>query len=520
MTSSERGQILPLFALLLIGLCAIAALAMDVTGAYAARQAYRTAADAASLAGAQDLVASGTRSLPTDPMKTSARDDALKSLLRDLGATGTGTGACSTATQVADCELTGTGFHVWITTPVTTCVSCDTARSIQVTVANPAFPVTFAHLLGVDHWNVASTAVAGTSIGQSYAIVALRPPNPSKSFECTPGCQNDIKLASNNTRVRVTNGDVGSNVNMLYEGLNAKLELDAGYSMYYYDPYNGPKWSTPADPPGKKLPGLIPDPNYPIPGEPAATVGEVAASACRTLVETKILSLSKYVDAAKALNVADSSGAITDWTKVHCYNPGRFDTELVDNNRELTVLLPGLYYFNQGLDIQSMLVGGFDPATSGVSLVFPRKEQFKQRSGAVILNAGSKFRDSTGSEPSTAPAMTNTSPSLKITIAVQRDDACKVIEPYPDPCNDTENLALSLAGGTAIYLGGVQYAPSDNSAISGSSDGQGYVGQVWAWTLTYSGGTKINQEGAGATNAGVLRLDGACAAGGVTCGGP
>ena len=52
---NERGQILPLFAILLIGLFAIAALAVDVSGTYAARQAYRTTADAASLAGAQDL---------------------------------------------------------------------------------------------------------------------------------------------------------------------------------------------------------------------------------------------------------------------------------------------------------------------------------------------------------------------------------------------------------------------------------------------------------------------------------
>ncbi len=55
MNRAERGQILPLFALMVVALFAIAAIAIDVSNAYAARRAYRTWADQASLAGAQDL---------------------------------------------------------------------------------------------------------------------------------------------------------------------------------------------------------------------------------------------------------------------------------------------------------------------------------------------------------------------------------------------------------------------------------------------------------------------------------
>jgi len=50
MRRDARGQILPLFALMLVGIFAIAALAIDVSSAYSARQFYRTAADAAALA--------------------------------------------------------------------------------------------------------------------------------------------------------------------------------------------------------------------------------------------------------------------------------------------------------------------------------------------------------------------------------------------------------------------------------------------------------------------------------------
>ena len=74
---NERGQILPLFAILLIGLFAIAALAVDVSGTYAARQAYRTTADAASLAGAQDLQVVNSRGV-TGAQYAAARADAKK----------------------------------------------------------------------------------------------------------------------------------------------------------------------------------------------------------------------------------------------------------------------------------------------------------------------------------------------------------------------------------------------------------------------------------------------------------
>ena len=49
MRNRRRGQILPIFALTLVALFAMAALAIDVSAVYSARQAYRTFADAASL---------------------------------------------------------------------------------------------------------------------------------------------------------------------------------------------------------------------------------------------------------------------------------------------------------------------------------------------------------------------------------------------------------------------------------------------------------------------------------------
>ncbi len=58
------------------------------------------------------------------------------------------------------------------------------------------------------------------------------------------------------------------------------------------------------------------------------------------------------------------------------------------------------------------------------------------------------------------------------------------------------NKTINLAGGGSLFLQGVEYMPTDNVNINGGSTGTGLVGQIIAWTLTYTGGTHINQEGA------------------------
>jgi len=87
----------------------------------------------------------------------------------------------------------------------------------------------------------------------------------------------------------------------------------------------------------------------------------------------------------------------------------------------------------------------------------------------------------------------------------------------PNPCDASKNRTLNLAGGGSLDIEGVQYAPTDNIEIHGGSTGTGTVGQLWVWTIFYSGGTQVNQEGAGSLGPGVLRLDSACTAPGTPC---
>jgi hypothetical protein len=113
-------------------------------------------------------------------------------------------------------------------------------------------------------------------------------------------------------------------------------------------------------------------------------------------------------------------------------------------------------------------------------------------------------------------------PALLITLLVNKDPDCFVPPPpatqEPPGCDPgTHNKTINIAGGGSLALEGVQYAPTDNFEIHGGSAGNGQVGQIIAYTLFYSGGTHINQEGPPSQGPGTLRLDAACTAPGTPC---
>ena len=83
----ESGQILVIFTLFIVVLFGIAALAIDVSRAYSDLRFYRATADAASLAGAQDLQVPDSRAV-TPGDQTNARGHALEALEQRLGGNG------------------------------------------------------------------------------------------------------------------------------------------------------------------------------------------------------------------------------------------------------------------------------------------------------------------------------------------------------------------------------------------------------------------------------------------------
>jgi len=274
--SNESGQVLPLFALMLVVLLGFAALAVDVTRAYADLRFYRATADAAALAGAQDLQVPGTRNV-TPAEQTAARSHALQSLEQSLGGTGTG---CVPSANIVGCALLPSPYVVAIKTPSPSCSSCDPLRSVQVTVRHPNYGLTFARVLGSDEWDVGTTSIAGLVFGRSYAIITLRPP---KKLGATFDVK-DIRLNGTGTIVNVHNGDVGTNANMEYAGLGSVLNIDPGWGMYYFDPLSGPLWSGPPMPPAQivqKLRKVIKDPNYRYPCMGPSDPGELRGRSCQ-----------------------------------------------------------------------------------------------------------------------------------------------------------------------------------------------------------------------------------------------
>jgi hypothetical protein len=565
----NRGQILPLFAILLVGICGMLALSIDVSSAYSARQSYRTAADAAALAGGQNLQVVGQRTVSSAEY-TKARTDALKSLVDQFAATSNG--ACDpTANPITACDLPGTPFHVSIKTPLAAneCVSCDPERSIGVAVNNPSFVLSFARVLGINSWNVGVGSVAGLSFKKSYAVITLRPPKKlGSTFDV-----NDIGLAGGST-VTVKTGDVGSNSNMNYTNTGgptpSKMILDSGYRFYFYPapaPDNDPGWvpPLPADPIGVPHTQPITDPNYTYPAMAGslgtaptfddartASCGAVGANpactradldpACLTIASTKVPNTYPFM-----------TSQLTSPDKIFCYKPGIYDTtnpkQLAVGPAELAILTPGVpgvsggaYYFKSGLAVSGRLVGGYEAASPGVALMFDECNNqciFNGNNALTIsLNAGTRFPTGSGT-PATAaidwngqPVQTSgpsgPTPAILMTLLVKKDtngtggtQGCTVPTsgPFLEPaaCDANKNTTINLAGGGSLFIQGIQYMPTDNVNINGGSTGTGLVGQIIAWTLTYTGGTAINQEGATAQGPGLLRLDGACTASGTQC---
>jgi hypothetical protein len=559
----QDGQVLPLVALFLVVLMGFAALAVDVSGAYSARRFYRSTADAAALAGAQDLQVSGSR-LVTSGERIKARRHAMDSVTKELGIIGSLPSACSTSgdSDVTDaCVLPGTAFHVSIkagaypgqSSPIG-CVSCDPARSVQVGLRNANYPLSFGRVLGQSSWSVGITSVAGLAWSKSYAVVTLRPPERTGSTYDV----RDIKL-DGGTHVTVTTGDVATNADMVYTGSDTWLHVDDGFGMYFADPLGGPAWIPP--PAATRMFDYIRDPNYTYPA-----MSGVLGTAPTFLDASKSLCLGPSVSSPCTRadldnNALDPSSCGTQLTylrtsvytfmatqpagNVYCYKPGTYSP--TSNSKLLTVdggdvvlLMPGAYYFTGaygGLQIQNngRLLGGYRPGFQGVALMFDEcnSQCVFNGTGAqtIALNVGNKFPPGTGGvsamaahdwndQPVETSGPGSPTPPILMTLLVRKDSTCFVPafpQPEPAACDANHNTTLNMAGGGSLDIEGVQYAPTDNIKINGGSAGIGQAGQLWVWTIFYSGGTQINQQGAGNTGPGVLRLDAACTAPGTPC---
>lgn len=562
MNRRDRGQILPLFALMLVAILGMTALAIDVSNAYAARQFYRTAADAAALAGGQDL--QGTTRAVTGADQIAARTDALLSLAKQLEPPDqpyidplSADPSCDPTNNIASCPIPNSPYQVRITTPVAPggCVSCDPTHSIAVSVGNPTFQLSFAHVMGFDHWNVSNTSVAGLQFSASYALVTLRPNAPPRHDGTDPNLK-DIDLTggsgsgfSTATTVNIINGDIGTNtylstesdthVNLLDGYPSAGGQPTPNYRIYHFDQVGlcaNP--TTPCDtwnkditnsyPVGWKINQLINDPQYvpnPLP-RPSGTLTQNPSDPNTGLVGISC----NGIGCSPAFACPDApTNYLPNGTE--CYKSGVYPSVFgLQGSGPGVYLQPGVYFFDQGIQINSgqSLWGGLQSNLPGVSIVVPQSptggnKGFSTNTADVVaLNGGdpscvlSTCRAAPARDINNNPVATPQ--GLPITIYVPRDESC-FTGAVPILCNPSpDNKAVTIGGNSKVVIGGVVYGPSDNMNIaSNETDQNGVVGQIISWTVDYTGHATLNQEGPPQTQGGTLRLDAACTAPGTPC---
>jgi hypothetical protein len=431
---------------------------------------------------------------------------------------------CGYANNFVGCNIPGTDYYVSMQTPSPLCVTCEAERSLLVSLQRRDVGTFFARIFGQDNWNIRQTSVAGITYQARYAVITLRPP---KSGHPDQNDQN-ISVDGSGSSLTVTNGDIGTNTNLVSSGTVA---LDDGFRVDHYD--KPQEWTSP--PLGHPTNSLIQDPMYVIPDKTTVpstlrynTLAEADLddAACQPIVD----SIDYTVTLPTSQVVADLDTAADDVT---CYAPGVYDVELEGVNGEFIILTPGVYFLNRGVNLDSnYLIGGWEAGAPGVALVFRECNPGGavgcalkgQAAHSIILNAGDQFPGDPTATPA-APAETwngiqvvtnGINPNeIGLTLIVEKDPVCVVAAFEPNPnCSPPKNNTLTLAGGPGLFLAGVQYAPTDNVVFGGSSSAEGFVGQIVSWTVKYAGGTDVRQFYPGGEGNGILRLDAACSGAG------
>jgi len=220
---SQRGQVLVLFAFVLIALLLVSALAVDYGGWLLARRSYQNAADEAAIAGAYLLTSQITDQCSvTVPSKNHcAREAAWASLKQHLGLSLAGTPFVM-ADSLGNVPYSEAGYNIWVASPPSDAGAAypglaSSQKTIFVRVERQQ-QANISRIIGSNP-TVGAWATAGR-IPQNFAIVVLCGP---------PDCRSpngpDLKVNGNGSNLILLRGDIGSNSFAKTAGSDAAIAL-------------------------------------------------------------------------------------------------------------------------------------------------------------------------------------------------------------------------------------------------------------------------------------------------------
>lgn len=545
--TAGRGQVLVIFALFLLVLFGAAALTIDYGTWLKARRDYQNVADPAALAGSVFL----TR--PTSATeRTLARRAAWEEVNRQLGLGLNGgvlNGLDDTSTGVAG-QVVGS-YTIWVASPPSQAGTAypgaqtsSSSRTVFVRVERDS-PAFLSRTLGIGDRRISAWATAGV-FPNRFAVITLREQGQA------PNISDNITLAGTNSGLEVVNGDVGGNWNMKLNSssqlwLRGASDNDAEAYLIDYVSCGNSCWSIGqinsgpnGSPPNVtktplQLPGVIPDPNYPLPAAltpapnnavtavPVGDDGDGAGGNAAGLIDVKSSGPNAAPGSASVVGgvltcSADSPrigpGYYTEITvrqgKCLILDPTMRHTSIVAATADVatpvpSTQLPGIFYVNGSIDINNdaMIVG------DGVTVIIRPGS-----SNQLLVNAGGVMNLNRGSTPAGTAMRLGAWTSLgaspytfnsalgrwQYNSSLESDDrnvgvALYVIKriQYNSGAAVDDNsdvIKVNAAGGLAWR--GVTYAPHDNVTLAGQPGHDG-VGQLVSWTFKFAGGTTVKQ---------------------------
>lgn len=238
----ERGQVLVLFTLTLVVLLLISALAVDYGGWLVARRSYQNVADAAALAGAQQLTRPLTNACTGTTSKNQcARQAAWQSLKDALGLAGLVPATQATSSSTKTTAYTESGYTIWVASPPADAnASCSSncpfpghisgPGDVFVKVEHPGghylSRIVFPNDVPVTAW-----ATAGR-FPENFAVIGLC--NPDAGDSCLAN-GSVIKVDGNNSFLAVSTGDLGTNGWTKTNGSGSVIGLGSDSNAFMQD---------------------------------------------------------------------------------------------------------------------------------------------------------------------------------------------------------------------------------------------------------------------------------------------